>query len=216
MFFITRCFCHLRAARSAIGYISVVNHNNYIPVLARVFHLKTILHTNSDLVRVIDESGTNLGLMTKAEAEQLAEQKQFLLTEIVKAAATTNSKNPNSVFKFVPSNPETANHSKKYGHNTVNNNDSKKQSPTKKELTMKSQIDENDLNVKSKKLQQFLDKGYHVTIKISKPKRATRFPRETYELLVSRLQGEVKMAGGAKESDRFFRCTVVKAGGGVK
>ncbi|XP_057315089.1 translation initiation factor IF-3-like [Hydractinia symbiolongicarpus] len=150
--------------------------------------------TSDTFVRLIDENGQNLGVVSKMEAKNIAKSKQLELKEVSKA----NQKTENSVFKI------------------VNKISQQKTSPVEsrtmksKELTMKSQIEDQDLNVKAKKLQTFLDKGYKVTLKISKPRQSHVTPRQAYEKLIVKLNCEVKLAGTPKESEKFFRCVVYK------
>ena len=180
--FASRCFCY---------------HGNQLRIVLHMekiqkFSLLAYVQSNK-LIRIIDESGKNLGLMSKLEAQNIAKLKSLKLTEVAKS----NEKIENSVFKL--DKPMIA---------------TRKHTITKKikakELTMKSVIQDADLNVKAKKLQEFLDSGLQVTLIISKPKRGINRPEETYQNLILKLNCSVKMLGTAKKSEFYFRCTVKK------
>ena len=151
----------------------------------------------NSMIRVIGAKGKSLGIMHKQEAEQVAKKENLTLKHVANASESIT----NSVYKLVElKTPSTL------ATRAVTGAVKKQpQQQSEKELTMKSQIQDNDLNVKAKKLQQFLDRGYQVTIKIVKPRRVTISPRDTYERLVSKLDCEVILKGTPKVSGSFFR-----------
>ena len=158
-------------------------------------------NNNSNHIRLIDLQGKTLGLMSKTEAESIAKNEKLTLKQVAAKSATIT----NSVYKLIelktPSKSESGKQSGKPG---------KKSGNLEKELTMKSQIQDNDLNVKAKKLQQFLDRGSQVTIKITKPRRVTQLPMETYERLIAKLDCEVTLKGTPKSSESFLRAIIEK------
>ena len=166
---------------------------------------------NDSMIRLIGADGKPMGIMKKLEAEQVAKKEKFALKQIAKASETIT----NSVYKLIElKTPSTLKRYSAGGKSAAASKTVAKSATTKqqrpsqqseKELTMKSQIQDNDLNVKAKKLQQFLDRGFQVTIKIVKPRRVTILPRDTYERLVSKLDCEVVLKGTPKASDSFFR-----------
>lgn len=168
-----------------------------------VYSLQILLYStgshNDDkdsMIRLIGADGKIMGVMKKLEAEQVAKKEKLTLKQIAKASESIT----NSVYKLIEL---------KTPSSLRNTGPAKKQQQSEKELTMKSQIQDNDLNVKAKKLQQFLNRGYHVTIKIVKPRRVSILPRDTYERLISKLDCEVVLKGTPKASDSFFRGIVI-------
>ena len=170
-------------------YFNVMSY----PPTGACFNTCACLGNNDDnMVRLIDETGTSLGLMSKEDAENIAKDKQRSLLQVASAGA----KRENNVFKLIEGN--------------LNIQKAVKKRIKSKELTMKSQIEEQDLTIKAKKLQQFLDSDYQVTLKISKPTRSKVLPRKAYENLISKLNCRVRLPGAPKESEHYFRCVVTK------
>lgn len=167
----------------------------------QLFIRSIALSSDDNMVRLIDLHGTTLGIMKKSEADKIAKTEGLLLTQVAEQSETIT----NTVYKLIKA---------KTPKSTPQHKSNKKTAAIagepSKELTMKSQIQDNDLSVKAKKLQQFLDRGFQVTIKIVKPRRVTQLPSETYERLVAMLECEVTLKGTPKSSTAFFRGTVVK------
>ena len=159
----------------------------------------TTLESSASFIRVIDESGTNLGLMEKNKGLEIASNKGMELLQVKKR----DDKVPNSVYKIVGKKSETV----KIETLSVETKPSKM-----REITMRSQIEEKDLEFKVKKVRQFLLKGSKVTLKIAKPGRASTTPKEAFDKLMLLLSDmDVKVDGSPKQSDHYFRC-VLKPG----
>lgn len=197
MFLYGRCQLCLRVVRSLVRPL-------YQDTRRQLFIRSIALSSDDNMVRLIDMHGKALGIMKKSEANNIAKTQGLLLKQVAEQSKTIT----NSVYKLI----------KQAENPTKSTRQSNKKSPApagepSKELTMKSQIQDNDLSVKAKKLQQFLDRGYQVTIKITKPRRVTQLPSDTYERLVAMLECEVTLKGTPKSSETFFRGTVVKRSG---
>lgn len=203
-----QCICCLRLA--AQDTLSLISRR---PIYTSRILLYSTNSNNNDkdsMIRLIGADGKTLGIMKKLEAEQVAKKEKLALKQIAKASETIT----NSVYKLIelktPSTLKPNAAGKSAASATAAKSATTKQQ-SEKELTMKSQIQDNDLNVKAKKLQQFLDRGFQVTIKIVKPRRVTVLPRDTYERLVSKLDCEVVLKGTPKASDSFFRGIIAAA-----
>lgn len=218
-----RCFCGLRRMARDILRSSLQHHNKPV-YTARFLSITSNFNNNDDgsegplMIRLIDINGKSLGLMSQLEAEKVAKTTKsttgvgrVALKHVVNASETIT----NAVYKLVElKTPSTLRNEKRAGKSNTTAGGGKKQQQqhqAEKELTMKSQIQDNDLDVKARKLQQFIDKGFRVTLKIVKPRRVNVPPRDTYERLVSRLNCAVVLQGTPKASDSFFRGTVVAA-----
>jgi len=189
-----RCmFCLRSMVRSTVRTTYPVNHFRRLSVQSALWS------SDNNKIRLIDLQGKTLGLITKNEAESIAKKGNLTLKQVAVQSDTIT----NSVYKLIemkaPSTPE-----KLIGKS------GKKSGNLEKELTMKSQIQDNDLNVKAKKLQQFLDRGSQVTIKITKPRRVQTPPMETYERLIAKLDCEVSLKGTPKSSEGFLRAIIEK------
>ena len=139
-----------------------------------MFHSDPSLHTdNSDSmestdVRVIDESGKNVGLLSKEEANDLAEKRNLVLVLL----KNSGEKTPFPVFRLM--NPqdlkeiERVKREKEY-EKARHLRDVKNRT---KEITLSSQIGEKDLDWKVDKIRKFLEEKRNVALSIRKKRRS--------------------------------------------
>ena len=157
---------------------------------------------NTELVRVIGNSGENLGLMSKEKAEDIAMQSQLSLVEVAKKNDNKNIEN--DVFKITD---KVIGKKKSIPNTKISKVDKNER---KKEITLKSSIDQNDLLRKAKKLEEFLENDYNVVVRITKPRRSNILPKTTLEKLLSNINSSVKEPSRLKESEKFLRCMLSK------
>jgi len=167
------------------------------------YHILRWYSDEKPLCRVIGENGENLGLMTYENAVKISKDENLELTQI----ALQNDKITNSVYKLINNFEEEKKIRQKKNNAQKLNQKSLIKS---KELTLKSSIDKNDLQRKAGKLDEFLEHGYQVTIKISRPYRSQIIPKTVFDEMTLNLNNKFKLQSNPKESKSYFRCTLVK------
>ena len=154
-------------------------------------YFSTLLHLRST-IRLIDELGKST-LVSKKEAEKVAHDRKMDLKQV----GFTSDKLTHAVYKLVSAEPQVV-----------------LQSPLlsgvkTKELTLTCLIEDHDLKVKSKKLQEFLNKGYQVSVTVSKPLKTTLLPKVVFDRLISFLDCSVEISS-TKANENMFKTTVAK------
>lgn len=122
-----------------------------------------------NLVRVIDETGQNLGLIAKSEAESLAKGKSLVL-KLVNPAKTPEQ---NDVYRILSNSPSTAPGKKKGKQKQTVSFDPDVKT---KEVMIKGGIGQKDLEGKLTTIDKFLEKGFQVKINISKARAKSKEP----------------------------------------
>ena len=128
---------------------------------------KVIQFSRSGSVRLIDEKGGQLGIVSVDDALNAANERSLDLVEVAPQA------NP-PVCKLID-----------YGKMMYEQ--SKKQKPSKsvhrKEIRMGIRIGDNDMEVKLKRTEQFLDRGYEVQASVFLKGREKAHPEAAIEVL---------------------------------
>lgn len=152
-------------------------------------------------VRVIDDNGENIGVMSLAEALSLAESKELDLIEI----------SPNAV-------PPVA---KVMSYGKYQYTEQKKQKQTRshptetKALQIKIGTGEHDLALKAKKASSFLKEGHRVKINLFLPGRTKyfdiKFLNERLERILNLITEDFKISEPPQKSPKGLSATIERA-----
>ena len=182
------------------------NGCRYIEMFRRVTlsaHFRTSLLTfnednagNDGMVRLIDEHGKNIGLMTKDEAEKIAqENKMHLLPILGKKAAS------NEIFKLM---------NEKKSKELLEQKNKVEPVRKRKTMTMSTKIGDGDLTRKAQNILKFIEKDYEVYLRIEKIHGKTDiFPRAVYDNLMSKFDGDVKSTK-RRDAEHIFDAYLTK------
>lgn len=134
-------------------------------------------------LRLIDEEGSNLGVMTSDIAMKLADSKSLQLVEVSKPAPEREA-----VYRLFTSKQKWEENKKK--------KKSAKSDSGPKEINIFTQIGEHDLSVKLSHLREFLEKGHSANVSVqTKYRRGMNECREEANrkemvaMIVSKLEG---------------------------
>nr|XP_047132669.1 translation initiation factor IF-3-like [Hydra vulgaris] len=172
---------------------------DFLSVFGLVYPLKklSVLSYLQCTIRLIDETGKST-LVLKNEAEKIANERKMDLKQV----GFVSEKLSHAVYKLVPDVPKSISPSTQTQHSFNN--------VKIKELTMTCLIEDHDLKVKSKKLQEFLDKGYHVTVTVAKPVKANLLPKTIFDKLILFLNCSVECSS-TKVNENMYKSTVAKS-----
>lgn len=134
----------------------------------RKFRINKQIRANE--VRLLDEEGAMIGIIPTREALQMAEEKEFDLIEI-------NPKSNPPVCKMMDYNKF------KYQQSKANQANKQKKNEMKT-LRVSVRVSPNDLNVRAKKAEQFLEKGMKVKLQVQMRGREKAHPEVAEETML--------------------------------
>lgn len=147
----------------------------------------------ADEVRLVDEEGGMIGVLSFDEAAKLAEDKEMDLVEI-------NPKADPPVVKLIDYN--------KFKYQMSKSGADKQKKKTEKTLRVSVRVSENDLAVRAKKAQDFLEKGIKVKLQVQMRGREKAYPevaKEVMEKFLSFIEGEYELENDIKlTGDSYF------------
>lgn len=153
-------------------------------------------------VQVIDQNGTNLGVISTAEAKRLASQAELDLVEV-------NSKKKPPVCKILDYGKM------QYSKQKKQHAAKKKQHQVKtKGIRVTPNTEENDLKTKVNQARKFLEKGNKVAIEVrfkGREMRHTERGREIIDTLVTETQDIADVEGKVQLQDRRMTLTLKPA-----
>jgi len=164
--------------------------------MAQVKGIRRNMSIRDKTVRVIDDKGKSLGVMSTAEAIDMAKEKRLDLVEVTPGTSSNEAICKMMSYKMFL----------EYKQSLV-----KKRSAEKvKEVVFTSEIMENDLQMKLRQLEGFLQEGYLVEVKLNVKGRHEKTKHGTDTMLLGtqlltavlkRLETEVALVGLVQSTD---------------
>ncbi|XP_028733863.1 translation initiation factor IF-3, mitochondrial [Peromyscus leucopus] len=130
------------------------------------------------VIRVLDEKGSDLGVMHRADVIRLMDQQDLRLVK-----KNTSSEPPE--YQLMTG---AQIHQERLRLREDEKANPKTGPAVVKELVFSSNIGQHDLDTKSKQIQQWIEKRYHVQVTVKKKESADRPEKETDEILNQILQ----------------------------